>query len=444
MRYPAFVAEMALPSSRWKLEYAVRSGYSLTLLFAILAIVGPLLGLVPFRIEFYALVALKLASNTLAWLSLRTERGLIELGGTNVVVDVVCMTGAIHYTGGILSPLLPIYAIEITVIALLTNLSITLLVAGLILGCYGSMAVGVHVGLFAHVPPPRALIEGVDTAYLVTGLAFAALVVCAPTFFVAEILGVLRAKERALQKRTEELVEASRQKAQFLANVTHELRTPIHGICGLSDLVESGIYGEVTPRQREAHAEIKHSARSLLALIDDLIEISRADSGKLEYRPSDVDLAELLPTVLSTARWMKGTRELELRLEAGDALPVVRTDRSKLAQVLVNLVANAVKFTPDGGTVILSANAAGERVELAVSDTGTGIPEAELANIFEPFRQLDASSEREYGGVGLGLAVVRRLADLLGADVSVESEPGRGSTFRVSLPIQATHARDAA
>lgn len=434
MRYPGFIAEMAAPSSRWKLRYAVRSGYALAGLFAVLAIVGPALGLVPMRREFYLLVLLKLAANTLAWASLRHERGLLEAGGLNIAADVVCMTGAIHFTGGILSPLFAIYAIEITVIALLTNLGLTVLVACAILAAYSGMAVSTHLGWLSAVPPPRALSEGVDTAYLGTGLAFAAVVVGAPTYFVAEILGILRKKERMLEKRTEELVEASRQKSLFLANVTHELRTPIHGICGLSDLVESGVYGAVTARQQEAHAEIKRSARSLLALIDDLLELVRADAGKLEFRPGDVDLSELLPRVLATIEGVKGTRELELCLDLAPQLPVLFTDRAKLTQIVVNLLANAVKFTPDGGRITLAARVAGEVVELSVSDTGRGIPEDERERVFEAFRQLDGSAEREYGGVGLGLTLVQRLIRLLGGEIGLESVPGRGSTFFVRLP----------
>ncbi len=444
MRYPGFIAEMGLPHNRDKLEFGVFSGYGLTALFAILALVGPALELVPQRSEFWILVVLKLCANTLAWLGLRTNRGALELGGLNVLADVVCMTGAIHFTGGVLSPLLAVYAIEITVIALLTNFGVTVMVGSLIAAAYALSTLGTYFGLFAPIPPPRAMTEGVTLEYLATALSFTAFVIAVPTFIVARMVGKLRQNERALAERNAELVEAGRQKSQFLANVTHELRTPIHGICGLSDLVESGVYGAVTERQRQAHEDIKRSARSLLALIDDLLELVRGDAGKLELNATQVNARELLDGALASMRWVKGTRELELVLDASADLPPLTTDRAKLTQIVVNLLANAIKFTPDGGTITLGARSEGNALEISVSDTGRGMAPDEIPNIFQAFRQIDGSAEREYGGVGLGLAVVERLASVIGAELSVESELGKGSTFRVRVPVARVSAVHAA
>jgi signal transduction histidine kinase len=438
--YPAFIAEMALPSSREKLRYSVRSGYVLAGLFALLAVAGPVLDLVPFRSGFYLLVGLKLVTNTFTLASLRHDRFVLEASGLNVMADVACMTGAIYLTGGIASPLLAIYAIEITVVALLTNLGVTVLVASTIVLAYGAMVLAVHAGAIPAVPPPRAISEGADTAFVVTGIVFAAFVVGAPTFFVARILAMLREKERALERKNAELVEAGQQQSLLLANVTHELRTPIHGICGLSDLVESGVYGPVSERQKTAHEEIKKSAHSLLRLIDDLLEVVRADAGKLELSREEVHLHELLPSVLGSMGAVVGTRPLELVLDLRPDLAPIMTDRAKLTQILVNLLANAVKFTPDGGTITLGARQSAAHSELFVSDTGNGIAPADQQRIFEAFRQIDGSAEREYGGVGLGLAVAERLAQLLGAEIRVESELGKGATFTVSLPrAAATH-----
>lgn len=444
MKHPAFIAEMALPGSRDRLHTSVRSGYVLAGLFALLAVAGPALDIVPFRWGFYVLVGLKLSTNTIALLCLKRDRLVLESGGLNVAADVACMTGAIYLTGGIASPLLAIYAIEITVVALLTNLGITVLVASGIVLAYGSMVLAVHIGAVAAVPPPRALVEGADTPFVVTGIVFAAFVVGAPTFFVARILGMLREKERALERKNVELVEAGRQQSLLLANVTHELRTPIHGICGLSDLVESGVYGPVSERQRDAHEEIKRSARSLLRLIDDLLEVVRGDAGKLELRQEEVALEELLPGVLASMSAVVGTRDLKLDLELAPGLSPIATDRTKLTQVLVNLLANAVKFTPDGGKITLAARQSSEVTELSVTDTGKGIAPDDRDRIFEAFRQIDGSAEREYGGVGLGLAVVQRLAALLGATIRVESELGRGSTFTLVLPCGAAATHRAA
>jgi signal transduction histidine kinase len=287
-------------------------------------------------------------------------------------------------------------------------------------------------------------VEGADTAFVATDIVFAAFVVGAPTFFVARILGMLREKERALERKNAELVEAGRQQSLLLANVTHELRTPIHGICGLSDLVESGVYGPVSDRQKDAHEEIQRSARTLLRLIDDLLEVVRGDAGKLELRKDEVALDEHLPDVLASMSAVVGTRDLTLDLELHPDLCPIATDRTKLTQILVNLLANAVKFTPDGGRITLRARQSAETTELSVSDTGKGIAPEDRDRIFEAFRQIDGSAEREYGGVGLGLAVVQRLAALLGGEIRVESELGRGSTFTLALPRRAERAHRAA
>jgi signal transduction histidine kinase len=147
----------------------------------------------------------------------------------------------------------------------------------------------------------------------------------------------------------------------------------------------------------------------------------------------EVDLADALPSVLATGQWLLADRELTLRQELG-ALPAITTDRSKLNQIVLNLVANAIKFTPDGGTIVLRARRFGDAIEIEVEDTGIGIPEDELDRIFDEFHQVDGSLSREYGGVGLGLTLVKRLLGLLGGDITVTSTVGRGSTFRVKLP----------
>jgi signal transduction histidine kinase len=279
-------------------------------------------------------------------------------------------------------------------------------------------------------------VGGLTGGYVIMELLLVVVVLGVPTFYTAAIIQVLREKERALEERNRELVEASKHKSQFMANVTHELRTPIHGICGLSDLVSAGIYGPVTEKQRDAQQKIKRSAQSLLGLIDDLLELARSDVGKTTFTVSRVELAELLPSVVASVKWMQGTKgqqRIDLDVEAG-LLPIF-TDRGKLTQILINLLANAVKFTPDGGVIALRARASGAAmVALSVEDSGVGIPAAQLGKIFEAFHQVDATAEREYGGAGLGLSLVRRFVELMGGEVRVDSVEGKGSTFTVTLP----------
>jgi signal transduction histidine kinase len=435
VRVPGFIAEMGEARYRPQLHASVKTGYLTCLAFLGLALAADRLGVVHFRGIFVAPVIVKLATNTAAWLALRFNRGALVAATVNVVTDAFAMTSAIYFTGGELSPLFPIYLIEITVVALLGNVGLTVLCAVGAIVCYGAMAILVRMGVLPAWSTPSVVAGGLTTAYVAVDVAFAAFVLGVPTYYTARILQDLRLKQRALEQRTRQLVEAGQQKSQFMANVTHELRTPIHGICGLSDLIESGIYGPVTGKQRDAQQSIRRSARSLLGLIDDLLELSRADAGKMDLSPEPVDVRELVATVVAAARWMVGTKQLAVEIETEDELPKVETDPRGLKLILLNLLSNAAKFTPEGGRVVVRARSEGpDAVRLEVEDTGIGIAAGDQERIFEEFRQLDGSAERQFGGVGLGLAVVRRLADAMGARVELRSEKGEGSTFSIVVP----------
>ncbi|MEO8553556.1 MAG: HAMP domain-containing sensor histidine kinase [Kofleriaceae bacterium] len=414
------------------LRYGVVSGYVLTLAFAALVALGVALGVLPWHPLLAGLLGLKLLTNTLAWLGLRFDWMALELGGINVCMDAVVMTGAIWATGDTASPIAAIYTIEVTVLALLTNLTTAVIIGAWSLVLFIAMGIATHAGVLARFPTPAEW-GGRTPGYFAIATAFTAIVIGVPTFHVGLILRRLRDHERRLEARTHALVDANKQKAQFMANITHELRTPLQGVMGLSELVAKGIYGTVGTRHVEAMTNIKGSARRLLALIDDLLLLASDDAGKLEVHMEEVDLADALPIVLATGQWLLADRNLTLRHELG-ALPKITTDRSKLNQVVLNLVANAIKFTPDGGTIVLRARRFGDAIEIEVEDTGIGIPEDELDRIFDEFHQVDGSMSREYGGVGLGLTLVKRLLGLLGGTITVTSEVGHGSTFRVRLP----------
>ena len=443
MRYPSFIAEMALPENRSRLWFSVTSGYVLAFAFIALAVAADLAHVVRFSSSFYALLAFKLTTNTLALFAIRRNRFLLEATGVNVFADMLAMTGAIYLTGGELSPLFPVYAIEITVVALLSNVGLTVISTGIVLALYTTMTLLVHNGVLESHPPPVVTSGGITSSYVAIDLVYAFFVLAVPTFFTARILAKLREKQRALEARTAALIEAGKQKSQFMANVTHELRTPIHGICGLSDLVEGGIYGPVTDKQREATRGIKRSAKSLLQLIDDLLELARADAGKLAFKPEDVDVRELVEQVVASVRWMQGTKDLAIAIALDDDLPKVFTDPRKLGQIVLNLLSNAVKFTPEGGKIVVRARRhADDAVAIDVEDSGIGIAVAEQARIFEEFRQVDGSAERRFGGIGLGLALVKRLADAMQATIALRSEEGRGSTFTVVVPVRVAMKED--
>ena len=432
---PRFILEMGEPRHRPRLHLSVKTGYLTLFGWVALGVLCDRLHVIHFQRAFFVPMLAKLATNTAAAIALRLGRWELETAIVNVSTDVFVMTAVVYFTGGELSPAFSIYLIEITVVALLGNVGVTVLCAIGAIAMYSAMAILVRTGVLPPTSPPVVFAGGLTTGYVVSDLAYAAFVLGVPTLYFARILQDLRAKQKALEERTRQLVEAGQQKSQFMANVTHELRTPIHGICGLSDLMESGIYGPVTGKQKDAHESIKRSARSLLALIDDLLELSRHDAGKLEVRPEPLDVAELVATVVAAARWMVGTKALVVETDVAAELPPVESDPRALKQVLLNLLSNAAKFTEEGGRIVVRARREGEgEVRLEVADSGIGIAPEDQTRIREEFRQVDGSAERQYGGVGLGLAVVKRLAAAVGARVDVTSEPGKGSTFAVVVP----------
>jgi signal transduction histidine kinase len=431
----AAVAEMGLPAHRQKLVYGIWSGYALSLGFAVLALVTSAFQLTVWRWAYVVLIVGKLVTNTIAWIGLRQERAIMLTQGINTVTDVVLLTVAIYLTGGPYSPLLATYVIEIAVLSLLANLSITLLMAAFVIVCFAVMMVLVTAGVIPPQPVPGTPGQVPSIGHMITSIAFCTVVVGVPAWFSAATLRVLGAREAALQKRTQQLIQTATQRSQFVASMTHELRTPIHGVQGLSDVIAAGVYGPVTDKQKEACASIKRSAQSLLSLIDDLLALTRAEAGKIDARPAPVSLPDLVERVTASVSWMVGTKHLILDADLEPDLPLVQSDERWLAHVLVNLVSNAVKFTPEGGRVTVRATRIGPAVALAVVDTGIGIAPEERAAIFEPFRQAERGDAKGYGGVGLGLALVARLTDLLGAEVGLESAVGKGSTFTVRVPL---------
>jgi signal transduction histidine kinase len=233
----------------------------------------------------------------------------------------------------------------------------------------------------------------------------------------------------------EELERAGRIKSDFVATMSHELRTPLNVIIGYHDLLLEGEFGDLTTAQADRLRRADQSARELLDLINATLDLSRLEARRMPLQVHDVDLAAVvqeLDAEIATLRQKPGVR-FAWCLPPG--LPSLRTDPVKLKVVLKNLIHNAIKFT-DAGAVTVTVSTARGRVELEVADTGIGIGPELVAVIFEPFRQADSSSTRSYGGVGLGLYIVRRLLDLLGGGITVESQLGRGSRFRFWVPAE--------
>jgi signal transduction histidine kinase len=230
--------------------------------------------------------------------------------------------------------------------------------------------------------------------------------------------------------------EASRGKSSFLANMSHELRTPLNTILGLSEALQDGAYELLNERQSAALHTMEVSGRHLLGLISDILDFSKAEAGQLELDPGPASVAEVCQTSLRLVRELAREKRLEVALDLDDPGMVVIADARRLVQILVNLLTNAVKFTPEGGRIglIAAPDPANAMVRFTVWDSGLGIAAHNLPRLFQPFVQLDDALSRQYAGTGLGLSLVRRMTEMHGGRVEVESEPGRGSRFTVVLP----------
>ena len=234
----------------------------------------------------------------------------------------------------------------------------------------------------------------------------------------------------------EQLETASRHKSEFLANTSHELRTPLNAILGYTELVLDDIYGEVPEKIREVLERVQSNGRHLLGLINDVLDLSKIEAGQLDLSVGEYSMNEVVQTVIAATEALVAEKKLTFTTTIADDLPMGEGDERRITQVLLNLVGNAIKFTESGGIAIDAASLDGA-FQIAVSDTGPGIAPEDQQVVFEEFRQLDSSSTRTKGGTGLGLAISKRIVELHGGRIWVESELGKGSTFRFTLPVHA-------
>ena len=246
----------------------------------------------------------------------------------------------------------------------------------------------------------------------------------------------LRHRRDALLVANGELAKASRLKDEFLASMSHELRTPLNGVLAVSEALQESIYGPVNDQQIAALRDIEQCGRHLLSLINDILDLSKVESGQIVLEREPVEVDSLCQSAVRLVREMAQKKKLRVTLSVDGALGLVFADARRMKQILVNLLGNAVKFTPEGGSVSLTVTGDPDRraALFAVSDTGIGIREEDIKLLFRPFQQIDSRLSREYAGTGLGLALVRRMAELHGGSVSVVSRPGHGSCFTVALP----------
>jgi len=270
-----------------------------------------------------------------------------------------------------------------------------------------------------------------------------------PALKNAELYEVLREKTRQLDEQNQELLRrqrkllektrevkaASRLKSEFLANMSHELRTPLNVIIGFSELMLDQVPGPVNKKQRQCLEDILSSGRHLLGLIDQILDLSKIESGKAELSITEVALPEVIEALKTIMMPILTPRKQSLNIRVEEGLPTVRADKAKLRQVFFNLLSNSSRFTPEGGKIEIEATRNGPHCQVSVVDNGIGIKKKDQTRIFEPFCQLDSTPTKVGNGTGLGLAVVKQIVEKHGGRIWVESEYGKGSRFIFTLPL---------
>lgn len=253
--------------------------------------------------------------------------------------------------------------------------------------------------------------------------------------------------ERKVADRTREIEDKSRQlemadkhKSEFLASMSHELRTPLNAIIGFSDVLLEQMFGELNPKQLEYLRDIHASGQHLLSLINDILDLAKVEAGRMELNLGIFDVRAAIDNALTLVRERALRQGITLTSEVDPQLCELRADERKLKQILLNLLSNAVKFTPQGGAIKVMARQRDDSIEIAVADTGVGIARVDQDSVFEEFKQIGGDYARKSEGTGLGLALTRKLVELHGGSIGLESEPGSGSTFTIVLPADAKPA----
>jgi signal transduction histidine kinase len=264
------------------------------------------------------------------------------------------------------------------------------------------------------------------------------------TFASQSILAIQNARLfREIEEKGQQLAIASQHKSQFLANMSHELRTPLNAILGYTELLLDGLYGKLGDKAQGVLDRVQTNGKHLLGLINDVLDLAKIEAGQLALTVADYSVGAMVQSVVAATESLAKAKGLELKAEVAPAMPLGHGDERRLTQVLLNLVGNAMKFT-EKGSVTVSAHARDGQFRIAIRDTGPGIAESDQARIFEEFQQVDNSSTRKKGGTGLGLAISRRIVEMHGGTIAVESQLGAGATFRIDLPIRLGDTREVA
>jgi signal transduction histidine kinase len=264
------------------------------------------------------------------------------------------------------------------------------------------------------------------------------------TFATQSVLAIQNARLfREIEDKGHQIEIASKHKSQFLANMSHELRTPLNAILGYTELIMDDIYGEVPEKIRDVLDRVQKSGHHLLSLINAVLDLSKIEAGQLTLSLNEYSIKEVVYTAMTSVESLAAEKQLKMAVELGPDLPIGRGDERRMAQVLLNLLGNAIKFT-DAGEVRVRVTSSDGDFLVAVSDTGPGISDEDQAKIFEEFQQADSSSTKQKGGTGLGLSIAKRIIEMHGGRIWVESSLGKGSTFWLTLPVHVGHQRGGA
>jgi signal transduction histidine kinase len=264
------------------------------------------------------------------------------------------------------------------------------------------------------------------------------------TFAAQSALAIQNARLfHEIEDKSWQLSEASQHKSQFLANMSHELRTPLNAILGYTELMADGAYGEPSEKMMGILKRLESNGKHLLGLINDVLDLSKIEAGQLILELSDYSVQDIAQTVRSTLEPLATDKKLGFKVEVAAELPAGRGDGRRLTQVLINLVGNAIKFT-DAGEVVIKAAATDGSFHLSVRDTGPGISAADQTRLFQEFQQADNAITKKKGGTGLGLAISKRIIEMHGGKIWVDSQVGQGSTFSFTLPVVVERQVDAA